>query len=261
VDISAATANTNYFRVIMPISGQENDGTALTGPRFNWTTNDLSNLSWAFTMTGENAPGFYGVSITSTNQNTADNIGNIFINGCPNAKVISCIGNGGTNIGSGAYSGLHVYSMGGGNAYIVNTIIYKTEYGFICNPVGGTGYFYNCDTISCTQVGFYLASGVGVSKNCISESNGTNWFGAWTKTNFTDGGGVVFLDALNDNYHLDPTDTIARGQGSDLSSDLSYPFNDTIEKILRTAPWDIGATQDASSPPVTEIKQLYFYFM
>jgi len=53
----------------------------------------------------------------------------------------------------------------------------------------------------------------------------------------------TFVDAVGTpkNYQLASTDTGAKGYGTDLSSDATFPITDDITGTTRTTPWDIGA--------------------
>lgn len=60
-----------------------------------------------------------------------------------------------------------------------------------------------------------------------------------------------FVDAANDKYQLASTDTGAKGFGTDLSADASWPFSDDVSGAARTTPWDIGAFKAAAPSGVS----------
>ena len=84
-------------------------------------------------------------------------------------------------------------------------------------------------------------------KNSIIQSNRTNLYtnGAGTEiwsqtTNATSG--VTFAA---DGYHLDSTDTVAINNGTDLSADDVFAFDDDIDRGIRSD-WDIGCDEFGS---------------
>src|SRR6185312_9201996 len=53
---------------------------------------------------------------------------------------------------------------------------------------------------------------------------------------------VTFVNAAGGNYLLSASDTVAKGGGLDLSADPIFAFGVDILNIVRTSPWDIGAS-------------------
>jgi len=53
----------------------------------------------------------------------------------------------------------------------------------------------------------------------------------------------TFVDAANDDYHLDSADAGAKGFGTDLSADADYPFDWDVDGDTRGTTWDIGFDQ------------------
>lgn len=99
-----------------------------------------------------------------------------------------------------------------------------------------------------------------VARNCMSMGN-TTGFGGTYKTGTTNNasdiasdapgpspqtGSVVFVDAPNDDYHLDATDTVAIDNAADLSAVSDDPFTIDIDGETRVAPWDIGIDEIVS---------------
>lgn len=60
---------------------------------------------------------------------------------------------------------------------------------------------------------------------------------------------VAFVDAANRDLHLSASDTAARGQGTNLSSDSYLPFSTDIDGQSRGSTWDIGADQYVGAYP------------
>lgn len=93
--------------------------------------------------------------------------------------------------------------------------------------------------------------------NISSDGTATAWGGTGNQINQT----VTYVDdsAAVGDFHLDDTDTGAKGKGLDLSSDPEYPITDDIDGETRSAPWDCGADQTSGGQPVVEGKNaLYF---
>jgi len=130
-----------------------------------------------------------------------------------------------------------------------------------------TGYVYNCTSIN-HNIGFRSDNNTIIHyKNCLSSGAATSDFHKGTKAGITfdycassdatadDTGGTgnrinqtfTFVDAANDDYHLDSADAGAIGYGTDLSSDPDYPFSDDVDGEARSAPWDIGFDQYAAT--------------
>jgi hypothetical protein len=120
---------------------------------------------------------------------------------------------------------------------------------------GAVGYLYNCTVVDCTYYGIeaYTITGQTTtlnSTNCIAQSNGTNigGYGPGTErinqtTNATSG--VTFAI---DGYHLDSTDTAAINNGTDLSANVIFAFDDDVDGETRDD-WDIGCDEYVSGEP------------
>lgn len=60
-------------------------------------------------------------------------------------------------------------------------------------------------------------------------------------------GAVSFADAANDDYHLSPSDTVAKNKGATLSADANLAFSTDIDSSVRpSSSWDIGADDFSS---------------
>jgi hypothetical protein len=56
----------------------------------------------------------------------------------------------------------------------------------------------------------------------------------------------TFVDDANGDFTPASGDTLAKGQGTDLSADASHPFSVDLEQATRSAPWDIGPVKAAA---------------
>ncbi|MCK5013631.1 MAG: hypothetical protein KAS66_07415, partial [Candidatus Omnitrophica bacterium] len=58
-------------------------------------------------------------------------------------------------------------------------------------------------------------------------------------------GSVSFIDETGTppDFHLSPTDTVAKDKGTDLSSDSNLAFSNDIDSSTRSGTWDVGADE------------------
>ncbi len=156
-------------------------------------------------------------------------------------------------------------------AYVWNNVIYNFSgndhnRGILgnSNPAVAQMYFYN-NTLYNNYIGISTDSTLVVTaKNNIIQQSAVDRsyagvFSASSTNNisdYTDAPGsnpqnstlVAFVDLENNDFHLAPGDTAAKGQGVDLSADANLAFNADIDGDTRTDSWDIGADQDVYIP-------------
>jgi hypothetical protein len=127
------------------------------------------------------------------------------------------------------------------------------SYGFAISASGSV-LVSNCSVINNGAIGFWSISGTYVAKNCLASGNATDFSGAFNaaSTNNASSDGTAkgtnprinqtftFVDEANDDYHLAHSDRGAWGQGIDLSSDATFPFDDDIDGDVLSI-WSIGA--------------------
>lgn len=145
---------------------------------------------------------------------------------------------------------------------LTNSIIYG-KFGFavrsqFANAQSSASYCYN-NTIFSASTGLGLDQAASPSTKCRVKNNIIS--GSSTHDYQLDAGAVstanishdatspqtalrnmvpLFVDEPNRNFHLSPSDTVALGQGTDLSGD-AYPITTDITTATRGLPWDIGA--------------------
>jgi hypothetical protein len=175
--------------------------------------------------------------------------------------------------------GIHIDStVRGSTVSIYNNMIYNTQTAGIMAEytTGSHIYVYNC-----TLVGPNITPNIskGISANLegdatlevintiaqgwstgfgLSEYDGSSDYNISNLT--TDAPGshskqstiVTFVNAAANDYHLSPSDTAARGAGTNLSGSETL-FNDDIDGQTRVNPWDIGADQIFTVVPPTVI--------
>ncbi|GEM_PF-1276901 len=144
------------------------------------------------------------------------------------------------------------------DTYIYNNLVYDfTGYG-IYNYYSNKGYLYNNTVVNCATG--YRGASLSIYKNNIAQDctngffdsifNATSDFNisdiasdAYNATFSTYATEVLFEDAMNKDFHLALTDTSAKDQAIDLSSDSNLAFSVDIDGDNRVADWDIGADQ------------------
>ena len=243
LNLSDAEVSSDYFRVVRAAPGQEHKSMPGNGVRIRPTSGNpsldlkeeyfqLQDLEIEGTNTGDHLIGMSVQEIALVG---------IIITG--SMKSVRC---GFDGLGSGE------------KQYIINCLAYEctTGKGGVWYVYTGSSdadvYFYNVNTID-NDGGFDGYNGRYHLKNCILQGNTSNYSGnnPSSETNVLKDAGVAFADAANDDYHLDSSDTAAKDQGTDLSSDSIYAFDDDIDLETRSGTWDIGADEivTASSDP------------
>jgi uncharacterized protein YqgV (UPF0045/DUF77 family) len=238
-----ATTSTSYARCVRPASGQGHDGTSNNGFNIANTTNAVvfslyENYSYVCDMVAKS-------TITAT----------------INRSVFQNTSNGGAFVGCIAYDSVLTadtaamagfWSSPDGGVSAVNGFIdclakniSTTGTGIGCGFSGdddGVTNYYNCTAVNNKTYGFQQTSGTVNAKNCCASGNTTaDWNGTITKTTCTaEGATPTYVNAAGDDFHLAASDTVCRGNGTDLSADATYPFDDDIDKQTRSGTWDIG---------------------
>lgn len=163
-------------------------------------------------------------------------------------KIIGCFINGGTPH--------HMYQIGSGNkVYLINNIIISTKFSsYSLSYSSAEIYAYNNTYKNNNEL--YLGTsvrfknnivsagslGIGGTPHADSDFNVSNIAGDPVGANGIIGA-PVFKNVAQKDFSLLATDTIAKGNGLDLSTDLAYPFADDIDLQERLEPWSIGAYQ------------------
>ena len=248
VALSGATTNASYFRVIRAASKAK--GTPTSGVRFVkiiTVDNYLFNIDETYDSVQDIA-----IKLTSTN-------GSMAYAFCTAANYVSFIGctayDGYT---SGTAVGFRIAAVN--PVYLINCLALNIDgntdsAGVMVGDNSGTNqniYIYNSTVVECNYRGVYMTSQTGYTtttylKNSIIQSNGTNLYtnGAgtevWSRTTNA-ARGVTFAA---DGYHLDSTDTVAINNGTDLSADDVFAFDDDIDRGIRSD-WDIGCDEFGS---------------
>jgi hypothetical protein len=149
-------------------------------------------------------------------------------------------------------AGFAVFSATSPNNYFINCGAIDSDYGFAFFN-GADGVVYNC-TAKENGVGFYANSSTPVAKNCLAAGNTTDWSGTFTKTTCVDGTPTY---AAGTDFDLDPTDTVALGQGTDLSADATWAYSYDLHDATRPTTWSVGADDSAEASP--SMPMIFFF--
>jgi hypothetical protein len=243
VSISGAITSSSYFRIVRPASGQGHDGTPNNGFTFSSTATNNG-----FTI-GENYTQVQDIICSVNHSSTLSyTVFQVSVSGTTQAFV-GCIAYNSANSGTGSMYGF--YSNINRTGYFIDCLAHSIEsvgFRLFANP--STGYFYNCTATNCAT-GFSQTNGTGYAKNCCSSGNTTaDWTGTWTQTTCTaEDATPTYVNAAGDDFHLDAADSVCIDQGTDLSADAAYAFDDDIDKVTRTGTWDIGFDEYVAGGP------------
>jgi len=228
---SGATTNSDYYRVIRAAAGHECGGLPGAGFVLNCTEDGSASC---LRMIESYACVYDICNIHNANNNSTrfcadltDNIG---------GRVVGCVLKA-LNAGSGA--GMGLFSSQAITTYVVNNLAYECKTRGINIENANTGYIYNNTIVDNVSVGLRV-TGTTIVVNNIYQDNDINLSGTPTTDTTNVTSGVVFQNAAADNYLLDPSDAAAQGQGTDLSGDANYPFNDDTLGNTRVLPWTVG---------------------
>lgn len=230
VALNGATANSSYFRVLRAASGQSHGGIPVNGvcfvvseaganAAFQPIEGNVQLQDLCITYNGNSASGRVGVRISGTNN-----------------AIIGCVIK---TVNSGAGQGIGIFSNSGTDYFIINNLCYECDDFGLQASGANEAYIYNNTIPDNPGVGLDVSGTTRVINNIV-QGNGTNINGTPTTDTTNVTSGVIFQDAANDNYLLDSSDTAAQGQGTDLSADASYAFNDDVLRNTRNTPWTVG---------------------
>lgn len=238
INMIGATTNSNYFRVLRAASGQEHNGLPSTGFRLEFS-GTLRTI-----RLGENFSSAYDVDVSMTG---TGNMSAIEISIGDNCRVVGCIAK--AVVATARGLGINTISAGK-TYYIINNLCYENDDDGL-RIDDGTGYFYNNTLVDNGGYGFNAVAGTAHLKNCIAQGNSSGQINGALASNITNvTSGVAFQDASADNYLLALGDTAAKDQGTDLSTDANFPFDDDVLRNTRGAPWDVGMHEIQAAGPV-----------
>lgn len=247
VTLAGATTNSSYFRIIRPASSQGHAGI----PKF-----DGSCVAFASTVAN------HGIVATEAYASIQDLVVKLTINstttyaalGAYNAyagrSFVGCLVVDSVNAGAGVVHGIYMAPGSGIDGYIVNCLVHNNDGMGIEGDTGNT-YIYNTTSVGNADYDLVGTAGGNLyAKNVIYGDRSTV---NWTETTCTNGS-PAYVDSANDNFMLAPSDYVAKNQGTNLSGDSKFAFDDDILESVRGI-WDIGFYEDMSVfPPLFKPK-------
>lgn len=118
-------------------------------------------------------------------------------------------------------------------AYVYNNTIYNCRRGIVTGSANQKLINNICDS---NEADYAFAAGPHASSsNNTSSDTSVSTFGTQSVT-------PAYVDEANDDFHLDAGDTVAAGNGADLSADSDLPVTDDIDGEARST-WEIGADE------------------
>ena len=246
VELFGSTTNADYFRVVM----------AAEGATVNFVPTQLSHVGdygSAFNYTVAIWEPYSKVIGLNIDWAGLDGIHNDWLktpilihSDVPHVRIIGCAVKN-THAPSYIGAGIAAFSAGTTDTGIINCAVGACDYG-IALFNGSDGFLYNNTTKGCTT-GYYANASTPVAKNCLAAGNTTDWSGTFTKTTCLD---AVPTWATGTDFDIDPADTTALGQGTDLSADAAWAFNYDLHDATRPTLWSIGADDVAAAEPEPE---------
>jgi len=239
LNLAGATTNSSYFRIVRAASGEEHDGTPNNGVYLDiYGGGDLWRIEEAYGS-------FQDLILEGEINSSAGR--SMFDIKAGNGRYIGLICIDLVNIDGGVLANFEDQN---GDNYYINCIVIRSE-GDAYDHDTGTSYYYNCNTIASNK-GFDHDGGTMTLKNCLSDNNtGSDFEGSPTSTYCASSDGTAsgtgsrtsqtftYNASGSDDYHLASNDAGAKGYGTNLSGDGSFPFDDDIDGETRSA-WDIG---------------------
>ena len=262
-NMSGATTNASYFRIIRPAgvkgesSWQGHDGTGDNGVYMLTNVDDtLLEIGEPYSQIQDIICGWVVPAGANRLVVVTDGGNNVL------AGVILRIADNTANTVRGI-------SIRGNNDVAVNCLAMNCDtFGFDLNAdnvAPAKVYALNCSAIDNGGDGFQASSGetgTAVAINCLAHGNGGDDFedpsanAEWDLTtsrynasqdaqagDFTNGRAnqtFTFVNAGADNFHLASNDAGARNFGTDLSALGVFPFDDDVDWQTRSGSWDIG---------------------
>jgi hypothetical protein len=249
-----AVTSADYFRVVRPANGEGHSGI----PLFDGSIVSFNNATYSYLIRVYEDYSQLHDLVGTQAYNAA---GTIYIFACHNdrhyGKLIGCLAANGVNPGAGSCDGLLFYDA----HYIINCLSYNNEGDGALSGGNADAFFYNCTIKDNGVYGYHhIGAGDTLAKNLICEGNVSGQFiGSNIVQTTCLTSAPTYLDSDNDNLHLDPSDTSAKNQGTDLSGDGAFDFDDDIDGETReSGSWDIGFDEYVSAG--TTLPQMMYYY-
>lgn len=234
VDIFGATVNSSYFRVIRPAAGEGHKGI----PELDGSVVAFSTSATTFTAS-ESFFQCHDIVAQIIAISPSDRASFLLVGS--DAACVGCMCVDSINTGTGIAQGILSFV----STFVVNCLMHNIIGDGITDGVG-LMKLYNSTAQGCT-LGF---KGNATIKNCLGDGNTTDYSGTFTATTCGSSDATsptvalrnqtyAFKNAAGDDFRLAfGSDGI--DDGTDLSADGNYAFDDDIEKHTRIGAWDIG---------------------
>ncbi len=248
--ISGATTDASYFRVIRAEPGQGHTGIPL-----------IDGTKAAFVDSGGNNDpyrindNFFQIQdlVFKYTGSDVSNGGVLYVRDANDVVLVGCMVIDSTSSG-GEMSGFWNESTTG--SIIVDCLAHNNETeGFFVDS--GVANYYNCSAIENGQHGFARSSGTMNVKNCLSDGNTSDDYNGTIASSTTSGSSdttssdsgqrnqTYTYESGTDNFQLSSgSDGI--DEGTDLSTDGTFAFDDDLVKATWTVLWDEGCYQAAA---------------
>ena len=241
VTIFGATTNENYFPIIRSAAGQGHDGTPNNG--FNIHNTSVVDV---FRAEVEHLQ-IQDIVVKSVIPDTDTTGRTCIYSKSVGTTIIGCIVYDSYHAGAGAnMTGILTRAD---HIKVIDCIVINTRAASGVGRGFRTIGVYDITYCNCTSVnnddGFYSVSSALTAKNCAASGNViADWDGTVTKTTCTtEGATPVYKNAANNDFHLASSDTVCRDNGTDLSGDATFAFDDDIDGELWGPAWSIGFDQ------------------
>ena len=259
INLTGATTNSSYRRILRPASGEKHDGTGNSGAGLIYT----SGFATPAVYIGEGYVCLQDllVALNLNNGFTTYTV-RVILSG-QGSEIVGVILPNSQNAGAGIVDGFVSTSGGGGSQAIVfaDCLVYGSGARYHYNLTANiTHRLLNCGAADAATYNFSRVAGTVIAKNCWAVGAGSSdYFGTYDAASANnaaeDGsapgsdsvtGAATFVDAASGDYHLDAADTVCKGQGVDLSAD-TFAFDDDIDGDTITL-WSIGPDAQVDEP-------------
>ena len=264
-ELDGATTDATHFRLIRPASGEGHSGI----PVDDGSMAGFRTTTFRFYVLRVAEDNSKIQDIVGSNNNESADVQYVFTLIGNNSALIGCIVFDSANAGASVTRGVRTNPASGENNFVINCLVHNTDdsgYYFHAGAVDGNTYCYNSIAQGCGDYGFRGGNGAHTIKNCLSDSNtDTEYNGTFIAT--TCGSSDVSsptvalrnqtysYEAGVNNFHL-ASGSDGVDDGTDLSGDGSFPFDDDINDGVmgagkagetRSGTWDIGFDEYVSA--------------
>lgn len=183
-------------------------------------------------------------------------------------KIIGCLIFDCNNAGAGGVNGIRFAPGAGNTGYVINCLFHNIDL-YAMDVLTGDNIAYNCTENTSVSGALFIGNGDTMTTiNCVLDSGITNNGTHNTTTDTIDT--PTYIDSVNNDFHLAANDVTAKDQGTDLSGDGTFAFDDDINDGVmgagkagetRSGTWDIGFDEIVAAVEDNLKKTTYYYNM